>query len=527
MALSTAEAELTAIVEGLQSGRSVRSLVNLLFDKVDLEIFNDNRAAVVLASGAGGGWRTRHLRIRASCLAESLKVGETTLSHRAGTSLWADGLTKPLPTQVLSRFCRGIWLGDPSLAVNDEGGRCETQVIATSPNVKMLKSLSLLVAGAALLPQSRAAETCEIKETRGEQTTGSWADQGWLLMLAGLVCFLHFIKEMGWELAKKLFSKKEQLKVKLLDDQASLPTRASSQAAGWDLASSCYVELKPGERKLVPLGISVELPAGCYGRIASRSSFALRGIDVAGGVIDPDYRGEVKIILVNNGMDDLVINAGDRIGQLVLERFAVVEAVSSRALSSTERGDGGFGSSGVAARRLSRVHSDPHKDIIAEPLEGETGHTEDIPASPSHAFFEGVYTARSGETMIDFVTRLKNQELYEFRWMFPPGLMAELFPDRLHGAPMTFNQKVLGGTIQVLVHRHSNMRKKLFDSEASAPPPRDGITAGVVTLGWAEDGMIFARVDNRRGSRSMCYLKSQWKGMSLFFSWLQPLGSSR
>ena len=129
--------------------------------------------------------------------------------------------------------------------------------------------------------------------------------------------------------------------------------------------------------------------------------------------------------------------------------------------------------------------------------------------------------------MIDFVTRLKNQELYEFRWMFPPGLMAELFPDRLHGAPMTFNQKVLGGTIQVLVHRHSNMRKKLFDSEASAPPPRDGITAGVVTLGWAEDGMIFARVDNRRGSRSMCYLKSQWKGMSLFFSWLQPLGSSR
>ena len=122
----------------------------------------------------------------------------------------------------------------------------------------------------------------------------------------------------------------EQLKVKLLDDQASLPTRASSQAAGWDLASSCYVELKPGERKLVPLGISVELPAGCYGRIASRSSFALRGIDVAGVVIDPDYRGEVKIILVNNGMDDLVINAGDRVGQLVLERFAVVEAVSSR-----------------------------------------------------------------------------------------------------------------------------------------------------------------------------------------------------
>lgn len=135
---------------------------------------------------------------------------------------------------MLGRFCRGIWLGDPFLASDDEGGHHETQPITTFSNVKKIKSLSLLVGGAAFLPKSQAAETCEIKETRGEQHTGSWADQGWLLTLAGLVCFLHFLKEMGWELAKKLFSKKEQLKVKLLDDQASLPTRASSQAAGWD-----------------------------------------------------------------------------------------------------------------------------------------------------------------------------------------------------------------------------------------------------------------------------------------------------
>ena len=86
MALSTAEAELTSLVEGLHSGRSVRALVELLMGKVELELYNDNRAAVVLASGSGGGWRTRHLRIRASCLTEALREREVTLTHRVGTA---------------------------------------------------------------------------------------------------------------------------------------------------------------------------------------------------------------------------------------------------------------------------------------------------------------------------------------------------------------------------------------------------------------------------------------------------------
>lgn len=119
MALSTAEAELTAVVGGLQTGRSVPALMQLLIPKVDLEIFNDNRAAVVLASGSGGGWRTRHLRVRANCMAEALREGELTLSHRVGTSLWADGLTKPLAAQHLDRFCRGVWLGGPDLTSDD------------------------------------------------------------------------------------------------------------------------------------------------------------------------------------------------------------------------------------------------------------------------------------------------------------------------------------------------------------------------------------------------------------------------
>lgn len=299
------------------------------------------------------------MRIRASCLTEALKTGETTLTHRIGTSLWADGLTKSLPAQVMNHFCQGVWLGDPSLRSDDQGGREERLPVVNSTNLKMLKSLSLLAAGAALLPGPTASETCEIKEARNDAESGSWADQAWLVMLAGLVCLLRVIKDLGWELVKRVFGRREQLKVKLLSDQASLPVMASSQAVGWDLAAADKVELAPGERKLVSLGLALELPAGCYGRIASRSSLALRGIDVAGGVIDPDFRGEVKIILVKNGSEHLVVNSGDRVGQLVLEKYAKVEVVSTGALSSTQRGEGGFGSSGVSVKSVSRSYSEP------------------------------------------------------------------------------------------------------------------------------------------------------------------------
>ena len=110
VALSTAEAELTAIMEGAQAGRSVRALLELFEVPISMEIYNDNRAALILAGGQGGGWRTRHLRIRANCLAEAIREGEFTLTHRVGTRLWADALTKCLPVAALERFCEGVGL---------------------------------------------------------------------------------------------------------------------------------------------------------------------------------------------------------------------------------------------------------------------------------------------------------------------------------------------------------------------------------------------------------------------------------
>lgn len=142
----------------------------------------------------------------------------------------------------------------------------------------------------------------------------------------------------------------------------------------------------------------------------------------------------------------------------------------------------------------------------------------------SHVFFDGVHLARSGESMQELIGRLKRHELRGFRWMYHGGC-----PVAVH-APVTED---ISTRSSARINRDHDAqtpvyeKEALYDSEASAPPPKDGITAGVVTLGWFEDGTIFVRADNRRGSRSMCYLRQQWKGVSLFFSWHSALGSSR
>ena len=526
MALSTAEAELTALVDGLQTGRSVRALIQLITSEVDLELYNDNRAAVILASGAGGGWRTRHLRIRACGLSEALKNGELSLSHRVGTSLWADGLTKPLPAHHLGRFCRGIWLGGPDLGGDEPRHPKDKKALLCPVNGQMMKSMSLMAAGLPLLPGAHASDTCETKETRGE--TGSWADQGWILLLACLVCVLHFIKELGWELCKRLLSKEESLKVTLLNDQAILPCKGSRDAAGWDLASTVEVGLQPGERRLVPLGLSLEVPPGCYGRIAPRSSMAARGIDVAGGVIDADYRGEVKVILVNNSPETFVVHQGDRIGQLILEKIAQVKIETTSQLSSTVRGDAGFGSTGVGSRRHgSTIGEASQSPGFQEPSVRRVALTEEHasfsaadqqkPSVGPHVFFDGVHYAKEGESIAAFIKRLRAGELLDHHWMFPDSLINELErPSK--GTPTTLHVEVMQGTLNIMIYKHEDWRKKLYDTEVGAPPSNDGITAGVVTLGRLEDGRGFARVDNRRGNRAMIYMKQSWKGMSLFYS---------
>ncbi len=139
------------------------------------------------------------------------------------------------------------------------------------------------------------------------------------------------------------------LRVKKVSKHAILPKKSTSESAGFDLYSAEGANLDPHCRRLFDTGLAMAIPKGYYGRIAPRSGLAIKhGIDVLAGVIDSDYRGVVKVILINFGEEDMEIAKGSRIAQLILEKYAsdaIIEEVTD--LPNTTRGEGGFGSTGV------------------------------------------------------------------------------------------------------------------------------------------------------------------------------------
>lgn len=140
------------------------------------------------------------------------------------------------------------------------------------------------------------------------------------------------------------------LEVKKLDPRATLPSRANPNDAGLDLYCIEDVIINPGESGLVKTGISIALPPGTEGQIRPRSGLALKHqVTVLNtpGTIDEGYRGEVGVILINHGQASVMLEAGSRIAQLVVKPVLMVEPLEVAELSATERGEGGFGSSGV------------------------------------------------------------------------------------------------------------------------------------------------------------------------------------
>lgn len=141
------------------------------------------------------------------------------------------------------------------------------------------------------------------------------------------------------------------LNVTKLVPHAILPTRATPGAVGYDLFSIDNYVVLPGRRVVIATGITVNLPPGTYGRIAPRSGLAVKhGLDTLAGVIDPDYTGEVKVVLQNLDVNQpFVIRPGYRIAQLILEQCVTPEVVEvpSEFTQLTERGAAGFGSTGI------------------------------------------------------------------------------------------------------------------------------------------------------------------------------------
>lgn len=131
-----------------------------------------------------------------------------------------------------------------------------------------------------------------------------------------------------------------------------LPAYATVQSAGMDLRANIDepIVLKPLERRLIPTGLHIALPAGYEAQVRPRSGLALKkGITVLNspGTVDADYRGEVGVLLINLSQEDFVINDGERIAQMVIARHEQAEFVEVDVLDETERGEGGYGHTGV------------------------------------------------------------------------------------------------------------------------------------------------------------------------------------
>jgi len=139
---------------------------------------------------------------------------------------------------------------------------------------------------------------------------------------------------------------KIKIKIKKLSKDAIIPSYAYKGDAGLDLFSCEDAIIFPGERKLISTGISAEIPEGYVGLVWDKSGIALKGIKTMAGVADSGYRGEYKILLLNVGKENYRIKKGDKIAQLLIQPVLTSEIQEVEELSKTERGEGGFGSTG-------------------------------------------------------------------------------------------------------------------------------------------------------------------------------------
>jgi dUTP pyrophosphatase len=140
-----------------------------------------------------------------------------------------------------------------------------------------------------------------------------------------------------------------RVQIARLDTDLPLPRYAHADDAGLDLFAARDADIEAGERALVETGVAVAIPPGWAGFVLPRSGLALRhGVTLLNtpGLIDAGYRGEIKVLLINHGRERATVRRGDRIAQLVIQRVDRVELIESATLPPSERGPGGFGSTG-------------------------------------------------------------------------------------------------------------------------------------------------------------------------------------
>jgi dUTP pyrophosphatase len=138
------------------------------------------------------------------------------------------------------------------------------------------------------------------------------------------------------------------ISIKLINENAKIPSKSSDDDAGYDLYCCEDISIKPMERKLVKTGIAMSIPPGYYGHISDRSGIAFKkGGHCLGKIVDPSYRGEIGVIILNTDMYETIkMQKGDRIAQMIFKKYENVNFLTEIELDETQRGRGGYGSSG-------------------------------------------------------------------------------------------------------------------------------------------------------------------------------------
>ena len=301
MALSTAEAELGAQLEGLVAGRSLRALMEV-FEGPELQavLYNDNMAALSISGGTSGSWRTRHLRIKARGL----------LRHLDGRYLVADGLTKQLAGKLHERLIKELMLRGGTV---EEVRMAQFKRIHAEDHGRLSKALVLIVVAGACI-QSASAERLE-KESDGDLMKVLVL----VTMIAGYVIG-ECIRRLGRSVVRRFFTEEDIVKVKFVRDEAMEMVKAIPIDEGWDLHSAENVTLEPHTSRLVNTGLALELPKGTYARMVPRKRDAVPGLTAGMIVIHQEYRQELKVLVENHSDQPRRIEAGDKIAQLVIDR---------------------------------------------------------------------------------------------------------------------------------------------------------------------------------------------------------------
>ena len=247
-----------------------------------------------------------------------------------------------VPNAVHTALLQGSWLED-CIKVGTVTVLSSEEELHQLKDERIKSNISVLKA-----PKFWKWQNAEVNSRANFKKEGEWAFVHKDNCKSSDDCMMKCNKKEG--VCKFFVMKTDQgiVRVKRLCNNAKLPVRGSTGAAGYDLAAAQTAVVPAHGKLLVKTGLSISMPTGCYGRIAPRSGLALKKfIDIGAGLIDEDYRGEIGVVLFNFRDEDFEINMGDKIAQLIFEKIKTPAVVETDSLEETGRGDRGFASTGI------------------------------------------------------------------------------------------------------------------------------------------------------------------------------------